>query len=105
MPDYRITKFDPAKRNPDGSYQDHAEWTSITDIGNPKYGNPTYEEYEAIEDGYVQAILLIMGEKVTIIRDTRAAGLLVRKRYNCIPIPAPGRFTWKDQWTTVVGQI
>lgn len=57
---YRITKFDPLKRNTDGSYADPAEWTSISDIGKPKYGNPTFEEYQLIENGYVQALRQIL---------------------------------------------
>ncbi len=62
MKTYRITKFNPAKRNPKGYYSDDSEWTSISDIGNEKYGSPSWEEYEKTEAAYVNAILLILDE-------------------------------------------
>ena len=63
MISHRITKYNPSKRNSDGAYLDHSEWTSISDIGIPKYNCPTYEEYEVIEDAYIKAIVLILKEK------------------------------------------
>ncbi|MCB2377644.1 hypothetical protein LGH70_08625 [Hymenobacter sp. BT635] len=60
MVTYRITKFDPAKRDKAGAYTDHAEWTSISDIGKSKYGSPTYEEYEKVEMAYVAAITIVL---------------------------------------------
>lgn len=63
MISHRITKYNPIKRNPDGSYSDQTEWTSICDIGNPKYHSPTYEDYEKIETAYVEAIRTIMIDK------------------------------------------
>lgn len=62
MTSYRITKYDPSKRNSDGSYSDYSEWTSITDIGNPKFRSPSYEEYESTESAYVAAFLLVLEE-------------------------------------------
>lgn len=60
---YRITKFDPKKRNEEGYFMDNSEWTAISDIGNPKYNNVSYEEYEKIETAYVECIKLILDEK------------------------------------------
>ena len=60
MISYRITKYNPSKRNSDSGYVDQSEWTSISDIGNPKYGNPTYQEYKSIEDAYIKAIVLAL---------------------------------------------
>ncbi len=63
MTSYRITKFNPNKRNQEGHFLDDSEWTAISDIGNPKYNNVGYEEYEKIETTYVEAITLILYEK------------------------------------------
>ena len=60
---YRITKFDPKKRNNEGHFLDVSEWVSISDIGNPKYNNVNYAEYEKIETAYVKSIELILDEK------------------------------------------
>ena len=57
---YRITKYNPEKRNEQGHYLDNSEWTAISDIGKPEYNNVTYEEYEEIESAYVDAIKSIM---------------------------------------------
>lgn len=62
MISHRITKYNPAKRNPDGSYSGQTEWTAISDIGKANYKYPTYEEYEAVEDAYVNAIFLALEE-------------------------------------------
>lgn len=60
MTSYRITKFDPRRRNDQGFYLDNSEWTSISDIGKPEYNNVSYEEYEKIENAYVDAVMLIL---------------------------------------------
>ena len=60
MSSYRITKYDPSKRNEQGHYLDNSDWTAISDIGKPQYNNVTYEEYEEIESAYVAAIKSIM---------------------------------------------
>jgi hypothetical protein len=57
---YRITKYDPNKRNEQGHYLDNSEWTSISDIGKAEYNNVTFEDYEEIESAYVAAVKLIM---------------------------------------------
>ena len=60
MVSYRITKYNPKNRNEDGSYKDQSEWTSICHIKNPEYGNVSYEDYEKIENAYIEAIKLIL---------------------------------------------
>lgn len=60
---YRITKYDPRKRNNEGHYLDNSEWTSIYDIGKPEFGNISYDKYETTETAYIEAIKLILGEK------------------------------------------
>lgn len=61
METYRITKYDPNKRNKQGYFaSDHPEWTSVSDIGKKEYGYITYEDYERTETAYVDAIMLIL---------------------------------------------
>ena len=62
MATYRITKFDPAKRNEVGAYTDHSEWTSISDIGKAEYRNLTYKQYEGVETAYISALKAILAE-------------------------------------------
>lgn len=57
---YRITKYNPAKRNGQGHYIDSSEWTSISDIGKPEYHDLSYSTYEKTESAYVNAIKRIM---------------------------------------------
>lgn len=60
---YRITKFDPKKRNEKGHFLDNSEWTAISDIGKPEYRNVDFEEYEKTEMAYAKSIKLILDEK------------------------------------------
>jgi len=60
---YRITKFDPKKRNEEGHFLDNSEWTAISDIGKSEYRNVDYEEYEQTERAYAESIKLILDEK------------------------------------------
>jgi hypothetical protein len=57
---YRITKYNPAYRKPDGTYG-RKEWISYSDIGK-KIGKKKLSrvEYLRIEDEYVQAVSEIM---------------------------------------------
>jgi hypothetical protein len=64
MPEfYRITKFNPIKRETEGDYFHLSEWTAISDIGKPEYNNISYEEYERVETAYVNAVYSILKEK------------------------------------------
>lgn len=59
---YRITKYDPAKRNFDGIYTVD-EWTSFSDIGKIFQNQPlTRLRYLKTEKAYLQAILLLLQE-------------------------------------------
>ena len=55
--EYRISKYDPKYRKPDGTYGRH-EWTSFSDIGK-EFENKQldYESYLQAEDGYVDAVV------------------------------------------------
>ncbi len=63
MISYRITKFDPKKRDSEGIYKDITEWTSISDMGNPDFNNLTFEEYYKTETNYVNAIKFLLADK------------------------------------------
>jgi hypothetical protein len=60
--EYRITKYDPKYRNPDGTYGKN-EWTAISDIGKV-FGKVllTKKEYQEIENQYCDAVASIMEE-------------------------------------------
>tara|TARA_B100000809_G_scaffold195617_1_gene195018 strand:+ start:286 stop:849 length:564 start_codon:yes stop_codon:yes gene_type:complete len=60
---YRITKFDPKKRNDEGHFLDNTEWTAISDIGKPEYKNVSYAKYERTEKSYTASVRLILDEK------------------------------------------
>ena len=62
MTNYSITKYNPEKRNAQGHYLDHSEWTSIGDIGKPEYNNLDYAAYEKTETAYVDAIKIILND-------------------------------------------
>ncbi len=56
MYEYRVTKYDPALRGADGTYQ-ASTWTSVGDIGSRFAGSDfTAEAYLATENLYVRAI-------------------------------------------------
>jgi len=55
---WRITKYDPLKRNADGSYLDHEEWTCFSEVGT----KISMEEYEATEEKYINTITTFMTE-------------------------------------------
>ncbi|MCR9161051.1 MAG: hypothetical protein ACE37F_11490 [Nannocystaceae bacterium] len=53
---YRVTKYNPALRDPDGTFP-VSTWTSATDIGRSFNGQTlTKESYLAMEDLYVGAV-------------------------------------------------
>lgn len=60
MINYRVTKYDPKKRNEHDQYIDGSEWREIDHIGKSFYNSPTYEEYEKVETNYIEAIKLIL---------------------------------------------
>ena len=60
---YRITKFDPKKRNESGHYLDSSEWTSFSDMGRAEYNLPNYKAYNKTENAYVETVRCILNEK------------------------------------------
>ena len=62
MIEYRVTKYDPAKRDARGAYL-CAEWTSFKDIGRAIGGAVlTAEEYRRVEQAYVDSALAFVAE-------------------------------------------
>jgi hypothetical protein len=62
MHEYRVTKYDPAFRDPAGAYTKD-EWVSVRDVGLSFSGVLlTREAYERIEDSYVRAALAFLTE-------------------------------------------
>lgn len=58
MKQLRVTKFDSAKRNADGTYSDQQEWTCISEIGKDCGGTVlTPHDYLQTENRYVNAVL------------------------------------------------
>src|SRR5258708_35225668 len=71
--EYRVTKYDPAFRDQSGGYT-KAEWISFTQIGQTFSGILlTSEEYEHVEEAYVQAALSFLRESGLF--SMRVAGL------------------------------
>ena len=58
MYSWRITKYDPLKRDADGSYLDLEEWTCFSEVGT----KVSMEEYQKQEEKYVHAITTFMAE-------------------------------------------
>lgn len=58
MNSWRITKYDPLKRDTDGSYLDHEEWTCFSEAGT----KISMKEYQITEEKYLNAITMFMAE-------------------------------------------
>ena len=55
MHQYRVTKYDPSRRDSSGAYPSD-DWTAISDIGRTYAGAPLTEEaYLAVEAAYLKA--------------------------------------------------
>ena len=62
MFEYRITKYDPRKRDAQGRYLDE-EWTRYSQVGQVIAGRAlTFEEYSRIETAYVNAAINLLAE-------------------------------------------
>jgi hypothetical protein len=73
IPVYRVTKYNPAFRDQSGAYT-KVEWTSFTQIGQTFSGELlTSDEYERVEEAYVQAALSFLRESGLF--SMRVAGL------------------------------
>lgn len=65
MHTFRITKYDPLRRDADGAYR-HPDWTSISDIGKEFNGKLlTEDEYARVESSYVEAAKSFLSEAET----------------------------------------
>lgn len=53
MNEYRITKYNPEKRNELGHYLDRNEWTEFSDVGK----SVTLKEYELVEAAYISTAI------------------------------------------------
>jgi hypothetical protein len=60
MIEYRITKYDPQKRDKFGRYLDQEEWTCFSEVGTKL----TLEEYEEVEKKYIAAALSFHRENI-----------------------------------------
>ena len=58
MKQYRITKYDPAKRHPDGTYSVDDEWTSYQDINE----SVSEEDYLKCEVAYIKTAIKFLNE-------------------------------------------
>jgi hypothetical protein len=62
MIEYRVTKYDPAHRDPLDNYT-RDEWTSVSDVGRSFGGVVlTRAEYQQVEDAYVAAAIALLRE-------------------------------------------
>lgn len=57
---YRLSKYDPAKRDASGAYLVE-DWTSVSDIGRSLNGRiVTTQQYLVVEDSYVNAVAQLL---------------------------------------------
>lgn len=56
MQEFRVTKYNPAKRNDKGHYVNSDEWTEYSDVGL----SVSLEEYEKIERAYINSAIEII---------------------------------------------
>lgn len=63
MKKYRITKYDPKKRDAVGRYLDNSEWISFYDVEKNGHETLTFLEYKKVESKYGEAIKMILKEK------------------------------------------
>jgi hypothetical protein len=65
MPQFRVTKYDPAHRDPAGAFL-LEDWTSFSDVGQTFAGvRLTQETYEVTEDAYIESALAFLQEAGT----------------------------------------
>jgi hypothetical protein len=85
MTEYRVTKYDPEKRNEDGSYGP-VDWTSVSDIGRPFDGKILLEStYMTVEDAYVEAARRFLS--AARVESLQVEGLEIPTRDSTIALP------------------
>jgi|SRR5690348_11422367 len=73
MEEYRVTKYDPALRGPNGEFQGD-DWISFNQIGKSFHGIVlTAQEYKRVEDAYIKVALAFLSEGG--IKALKVAGL------------------------------
>jgi hypothetical protein len=83
MYDFRVTKYDPARRDEYGRYL-HADWTSFGDVGKTFDGRTlTLREYERVERTYVDAATCFVSEAGQ--RELHARGVENPERHPEVP--------------------
>ena len=93
MLSYRITKFDPQKRDRHGAYQDNTEWTSMSDIGKPAYRSVTFADYEQVETAYVNAIKSVMiGQDIDFLKIEDLESYFITSEKKCKQYRLAGGF-------------
>lgn len=77
MQGWRVSKYNPSKRDADGRYTNE-EWTSIHDIGTSIGGQTlAIEEYLRVEKAYIETAMAFhadAGAPLLLARDVEAAG-------------------------------
>lgn len=82
MCEYRVTKYDPAHRDPYGAYT-RDEWTSVSDVGRTFVGVVLSEaEYRRVEDAYANVAVAFLREAG--IWSLTVAGL---ENHSAVPLP------------------
>ena len=65
MFEFRVTKYDPAFRSPNGAYL-RDDWTSVNDVGQSFDGRLlTNAEYQRVESAYIASALAFLRESGT----------------------------------------
>lgn len=77
MQGWRVSKYDPSRRDAVGRYV-HEEWTSVYDIGKSIAGQVlTVEEYLRVENAYIETAMVFhadAGAPFLLARDVEIAG-------------------------------
>lgn len=98
MQHYRVTKYDPARRDASGAYPSN-DWTSRSDIGQSFGGVPlTEERYVAVESAYLDAASAFLNEAG--VRELVIVGLEKAAAHD--RMPSEGEVVLADRIPTVL---
>lgn len=89
MPQYRVTKYDPALRDETGAYTAEDDWTEFGDVGK----KVSREEYERVEGSYLRTAVAFLEEAG--LTHLQVRGLEERGGSSTI---AEGQILHPDQW-------
>ena len=80
MIEYRVTKYDPSKRDARGAYT-AGEWPAVNDIGRVFAGVPlTQDEYGRVEQPYVDSAIAFRGRRIEFTSSPVVRGLENHRR-------------------------